>query len=55
MKRYRVGLSRAADAQVGTIESWWRENRPAAPDMFSREIGAAVRSLSPLKYSRRFD
>jgi len=38
MKRYRVGFSRAADAQVETIESWWRENRPAAPDMFSREL-----------------
>lgn len=50
MKRYRVGFSRAADAQVETIESWWRENRPVAPDMFSRELEAAVRLLetSPL-------
>jgi hypothetical protein len=29
MRRYRVGFSRTADAQVETIESWWRENRPA--------------------------
>jgi plasmid stabilization system protein ParE len=50
MKRYRVGFSRTADAQVETIESWWRENRPAAPDMFSRELRAAVHLLetSPL-------
>jgi plasmid stabilization system protein ParE len=50
MKRYRVGFSRLADTQVETIESWWRENRPAAPDMFSQEIEAAVRLLetSPL-------
>jgi len=50
MKRYRVGFSRTADAQVETIESWWRENRPAAPDMFSRELESAVRLLetSPL-------
>ena len=50
MKRYRVGFSRTADAQVETIESWWRENRPAAPEMFSREFEAAVRLLetSPL-------
>ena len=50
MKRYRVGFSRAADAQVETIESWWRENRPAAPNMFRRELEAAVRLLetSPL-------
>ena len=45
MKRYRVGFSRTADAHVETIESWWRENRPAAPDMFSRELEAAVRLL----------
>jgi hypothetical protein len=50
MRRYRVGFSRTADAQVETIESWWRENRRAAPDMFRRELGAAVRLLetSPL-------
>jgi plasmid stabilization system protein ParE len=45
MTRYRVGFSRTADAQVETIESWWRENRSAAPDMFSRELEAAVRLL----------
>ena len=39
MKRYRVGFSRLADAQVATIESWWRENRPAAPEMFRRADG----------------
>ena len=50
MKRYRVGFSRTADAQVETIESWWRENRPAARDMFGRDVEAAVRVLetSPL-------
>ena len=47
MKRYRVGFSRAAYAQVEKIESWWRENRAAAPDMFSRELEAAVRLLEP--------
>ncbi len=50
MKQYRVGFSRTADAHVESIESWWRENRLAAPDMFSRELEAAVRLLetSPL-------
>jgi plasmid stabilization system protein ParE len=50
MKRYRVGFSRTADAQVEAIEGWWRENRPAAPDMFGRELESAVRLLgtSPL-------
>jgi plasmid stabilization system protein ParE len=45
MKRYRVGFSRTADAQVGTIDGWWRENRPAAPDMFQQELEGAVRLL----------
>jgi hypothetical protein len=45
MKRYRVGFSRVAEAQVDTIESWWRENRPAAPEMFLSELDAAVRLL----------
>ncbi len=50
MKRHRVGFSRTADAQVETIESWWRENRPAAPELFRIELEAAVRLLetSPL-------
>ena len=50
MKRYRVGFSRTADAQVETIESWWRENRHAAPGMFRQELETSVRLLetSPL-------
>jgi plasmid stabilization system protein ParE len=50
MKRYCVGFSRSADAQIEMIEAWWRENRPAAPEMFSRELEAVVRLLeiSPL-------
>jgi plasmid stabilization system protein ParE len=45
MSRYRVGFSKTADAQVETIESWWHENRQAAPEMFRRELEAAVRLL----------
>ena len=41
MKRYRVGFSRVAEAQVDTVESWWRENRPVAPEMFRYELEAA--------------
>jgi hypothetical protein len=45
MKPYRVGFSRTAAAQIEMIEAWLRENHPAAPDMFSRELEAAVRLL----------
>jgi plasmid stabilization system protein ParE len=27
-----------ADAQVGTIDEWWRENRSSAPDLFLDEL-----------------
>lgn len=27
-----------ADAQIRTIDTWWRTNRPAAPDLFAEEL-----------------
>lgn len=27
-----------ADAQIREIDAWWRENRPAAPDLFLNEL-----------------
>jgi hypothetical protein len=34
----RVELSEEADAQVDEIDIWWRENRLAAPDLFTDEL-----------------
>lgn len=39
----KVELS--AEAQVDRIDAWWRENRTAAPDLFSEELEAALRML----------
>lgn len=30
-----------ADAQIRTIDAWWRENRRAAPNLFLDELSAA--------------
>ncbi len=45
MKRYRVELSPEALEQAQAIRAWWIENRPAAPDLFADELGAAIRKL----------
>lgn len=41
----RVELSAEAEAQVQRIDSWWRENRPGAPDLFTNELEAALLAL----------
>ena len=30
-----------ADAQIRTIDDWWRENRPASPNLFFDELSSA--------------
>ena len=45
MKRYQVVFTKNADTQASAIEDWWIENRPAAPEMFARELDAIVRLL----------
>lgn len=40
----RTRLTAPARKQADRIDRWWRENRPAASDLFARELGDA-RSL----------
>lgn len=42
MKRWRVLIAPTAEAQLAIIRSWWIANRPLAPDLFDRELDAAV-------------
>jgi plasmid stabilization system protein ParE len=51
VKRYRVELSPEALEQAQAIRSWWIENRPAAPDLFVEELGAAIRKLGAVPRS----
>jgi len=38
---FKVVTAPEADHQIRTIDSWWRENRTAAPNLFSEELAAA--------------
>jgi plasmid stabilization system protein ParE len=38
-------FSQAAFRQIDAADSWWRENRPANPDLFMRELQAALAQI----------
>jgi plasmid stabilization system protein ParE len=40
-----VLISADAEAQLAAIRAWWRANRSAAPDLFDRELDAAIDAL----------
>ncbi|MFL5345468.1 MAG: type II toxin-antitoxin system RelE/ParE family toxin [Hyalangium sp.] len=42
----RVIVQPDADEQALAIDSWWRENRPAAPNLFADELVAALGLLA---------
>ncbi len=42
----KVELSAEARAQVREIDAWWRENRPAAPNLFAEELEDALGTLA---------
>jgi plasmid stabilization system protein ParE len=39
--RLPVRTTPEADAQIREIDSWWRKNRPASPNLFADELAAA--------------
>jgi plasmid stabilization system protein ParE len=42
----RVLLAPEARDQARTIDAWWREHRPGAPELFVEELSSAVSMLS---------
>jgi plasmid stabilization system protein ParE len=46
MSKSRVLLAPEAREQAQTIDAWWRENRPSAPELFSSELAAAFSTLA---------
>jgi plasmid stabilization system protein ParE len=42
----QVDIVRDADLQIRTIDGWWRENRPAAPALFTEELAAAIELIA---------
>ncbi len=45
MSSYRLVIAPRARRQMRVIDDWWRQNRPAVPDLFSRELEAAIDRL----------
>lgn len=41
----KLRLAPRALAEAKRIKSWWRENRPAAPDLFEQELDAALERI----------
>ena len=42
---FEVVTTPEAEGQIRTIDSWWRENRTAAPNLFSEELAAIFELL----------
>lgn len=41
----RVIVSPEAEANVNAIDTWWRSNRKAAPNLFAEELGEVIELL----------
>jgi plasmid stabilization system protein ParE len=50
---FAVVVSPEAEAQTNAIDSWWRENRTAAPDLFAQELSSAVATLELMPLAGR--
>lgn len=42
----KLRLARRAVAEAKQIKTWWRKNRPAAPDLFERELDEALEQIA---------
>ena len=45
MNRHTVNVAAVAERHIRLIEAWWATNRPKAPDLFVRELTAAIERL----------
>ena len=41
-----IDVRSRAERQVDEADDWWRENRPAAPDLFRQEFEKAISTLA---------
>jgi plasmid stabilization system protein ParE len=47
----RVVVSDLAERQIQIVDDWWREHRPAAPELFSEELAAIFEVLAALPFA----
>lgn len=40
-----------AAAEVGRVDRWWREHRPASPDLFARELEQVAHQVAAVPTS----
>jgi len=53
---HEIRFTREAAHHAREIDVWWKTNRPAAPELFGRELQATVRRLQALPgIGRAFD
>ena len=45
MSRYGLASAPRARRQIHVIDDWWRQHRPAAPDLFASELETALQRL----------
>lgn len=50
---FRVITTPAADRHLAEIARWWRENRPAAPDLFLKEFAGASELIALAPHAGR--
>ena len=50
---FTVVTTPEADEQIRAIDSWWRENRLAAPDLFSQELSEGFAVLEAIPHAGR--
>ena len=48
-----VVVSGDVEVQIGEIDRWWREHRPAAPELFVEELAAGFDLLASAPYAGR--
>jgi hypothetical protein len=55
LARMTVGIftTPESDAQILTIDRWWRRERPAAPNLFAEELAAAFELLASVPKAGR--
>lgn len=41
-----VLVAPSAAAQIEEVDAWWRENRPASPDLFEQELSQAFATIA---------
>jgi plasmid stabilization system protein ParE len=54
----RLEVAPRAQTQIRQVSKWWRANRPAAPELFARELADALEALveapmGSVRYSER--